>query len=321
MRKSPGYKSIRPVLTVSAVVLLAGVAGLRAVPARAIELGPQEQVQDRDEMAPRGKRPRGDGRADVRPEGRAPEVRLPQPQGQPPAQGQPLPQGLMRSPEPRPPEVRAPMMRAPEARVPDSRVPEPRVAELRGSQRGGPDMRFAAPRREYRTPPPERIVPRLPPGYRQYYWGGSPYYHYSGHWYRPYGSSFMVVTAPFGMFVPYLPAYYSTVWVGGTRYYLADETYYVYDPMRRGYIVTRSPYDDERDEEVREAPAAAQELFVYPTRGQSESQQAEDRYQCHRWAADQSHYDPTESEYREAGRAEYDRAITACLTGRGYSVK
>lgn len=165
---------------------------------------------------------------------------------------------------------------------------------------------------------------RLPPGHREYYWGGSPYYHSGGRWYRPYGSSFTIVAAPFGLFVPYLPSYYSTVWIGGTRYYVADDTYYLYDQARRGYIVTRSPYAADRDDDDDRgapAPASANELFVYPTRGQSEQQQADDRYECHRWAVDQSHYDPTTSEYRVAERAEYDRALTACLTGRGYSVK
>jgi hypothetical protein len=56
-------------------------------------------------------------------------------------------------------------------------------------------------------------------------------------------------------------------------------------------------------------------------RGQSERQQADDRYECHRWAVDQAHYDPTDTEYRADDRAQYDRALTACLTGRGYSVK
>ena len=56
-------------------------------------------------------------------------------------------------------------------------------------------------------------------------------------------------------------------------------------------------------------------------RGQNEQQQSDDRYQCHRWAVDQTHYDPTDSEYDRDDRSEYDRAISACLTGRGYSVK
>jgi len=169
--------------------------------------------------------------------------------------------------------------------------------------------------------PPERYLPRLGPDARRYYWGGSPYYHFEGHWYRPYGSSFVIVGAPLGLFVPMLPPYYTTLWYGGTRYYVADDTYYVFDPMRRGYVVTRSPYGERDDDTPVRGSAPAPELFIYPTRGQSEKQQADDRYECHRWAVDQAHYDPTDAEYRPSDRVEYDRALSACLTGRGYSVK
>jgi hypothetical protein len=96
----------------------------------------------------------------------------------------------------------------------------------------------------------------------------------------------------------------------------------MYEPQRRGYVVTRSPYGgQDEDEDSGDESQAAPELYVYPTRGQSEKQQADDRYECHRWAADQAHYDPTDSEYRADDRQQYDRALTACLTGRGYSVK
>jgi len=193
----------------------------------------------------------------------------------------------------------------------------------RGTQ--GPDARIVAPPRAYgynRPPPPERVVPRLPPGYRQYNWGGSPYYNHGGRWYRPYGGSYVIVGAPYGLFMPYLPSYYTTFWFGGSRYFFADDTYYLYEPTRHGYVVTHSPYNDDRDEEDDGGSAPADhELYVYPTRGQSERQQADDRYECHRWAVDQAHYDPTDAEYRADDRAQYDRALTACLTGRGYSVK
>jgi hypothetical protein len=206
------------------------------------------------------------------------------------------------------------------------------VGPPRGPQ--GPDARIVAPSRAYqydrgpsrdfsrRPPPPDRIVPRLGAGYRSYSWGGSPYYQHQGRWYRPYGSSYVIVGAPYGLFVPYLPGYYSTFWFGGSRYYMADDTYYMYEPQRRGYVVTRSPYgSQDEDEDSGDESQAAPELYVYPTRGQSEKQQADDRYECHRWAADQAHYDPTDSEYRADDRQQYDRALTACLTGRGYSVK
>ena len=170
----------------------------------------------------------------------------------------------------------------------------------------------------------ERSVQRLPPGYRSYYWGGSPYYNYRGSWYRPYGGSYLSIGAPYGLFVSSLPPFYSTVWVGGNRYFVADDSYYLYDSSRSGYVLTRSPYDGERLTTASTAePEAVRDpvLFVYPTKGQSEKQQADDRYECHRWAVTQTGYDPVDAEYRPEQHAQYDRAITACLTGKGYSVK
>jgi hypothetical protein len=75
------------------------------------------------------------------------------------------------------------------------------------------------------------------------------------------------------------------------------------------------------------APAAPQDLFIYPKNGQSEEQQSKDRYECHSWAASQSGFDPTqplggvEESQAAVKRADYQRAQTACLEARGYSVK
>ena len=137
-------------------------------------------------------------------------------------------------------------------------------------------------------------------------------------------------------------------------------------------------------------PALAQEIFVYPARGQSQAQQDKDRYECHSWAVQQTGFDPSrytagyaqpqppppgglvqgaargamvgvvggaiagnagkgaaigagtgaliggmrrndyyrDQQYQNsqqagsqaAQRASYDRAIAACLQGRGYTV-
>jgi len=63
-------------------------------------------------------------------------------------------------------------------------------------------------------------------------------------------------------------------------------------------------------------------VFIYPKNGQGEQQQATDRYECHRWAVSQTGFDPTLS----VGAApqkhiDYQRALGACLEGRGYTVK
>lgn len=168
-----------------------------------------------------------------------------------------------------------------------------------------------------------RIVHSLPMGHRSYSWNGASYYHYGPHWYRPYGTSYVVVGAPYGLFVSYLPSYYSSFWYGGVRYFHSDSTYYVYEPVRRGYVVSHSPYgDDEDDDEGQEYSTSQDEdLYVYPAQGQSEQQQSDDRYECHRWAVTETGYDPIDSDYDADRRAGYLRALTACLTGRGYSVR
>jgi Glycine-zipper domain len=37
----------------------------------------------------------------------------------------------------------------------------------------------------------------------------------------------------------------------------------------------------------------AQQLFIYPQRGQSQQQQQQDRFECHQWAVQQTGFDPT----------------------------
>jgi hypothetical protein len=65
----------------------------------------------------------------------------------------------------------------------------------------------------------------------------------------------------------------------------------------------------------------ALKMYVYPASGQTEAQTAEDRYQCHVWAADQSGYDPTLGAGSRDDAEGYTRAFTACMEGRGYVVR
>jgi hypothetical protein len=41
------------------------------------------------------------------------------------------------------------------------------------------------------------------------------------------------------------------------------------------------------------SPAAAQQMYIYPTQNQSPDQQSRDRYECHIWAVQQTGVDPT----------------------------
>jgi len=156
---------------------------------------------------------------------------------------------------------------------------------------------------------------RLPSHHGTAVYGGRRYYYSGGVWYRPYGSYFTIVAPPIGLFVPFLPPYYATIWVGGVPYYYANEVYYAH--QGDGYVVVQPPKDD-----ISQAPPAADELFIYPRLGQSEKQQADDRYACHQWAVSQTGFDPTQPPAARSGtRADYQRALAACLDGRGYTVK
>jgi len=179
-------------------------------------------------------------------------------------------------------------------------------------------------------PPRGYAVGALPRGYVTVGYRGGPYYYHSGIWYRRGPSGFLVVRPAIGLFVPALPGFYTTLWWGGVPYYYADDVYYRYY-SGRGYQVVDAPNGDpERTESTASsspAPAANQDLFIYPKNGQSEEQQSKDRYECHSWASSQSGFDPTQplggvDESQAAGkRADYQRAQTACLEARGYSVK
>jgi hypothetical protein len=48
------------------------------------------------------------------------------------------------------------------------------------------------------------------------------------------------------------------------------------------------------------APVIATELYIYPSKGQSQEQQSRDRYECHLWAVQQSARD-----HHDAGRWSY----------------
>jgi hypothetical protein len=165
----------------------------------------------------------------------------------------------------------------------------------------------------------------LPEGYHPYFYGGHPYYFAGGVWYAPGGPGFVVIRPPIGLTVAVLPPYYSTVWVGGLPYYYANDVYYTWNPDQNAYAVVNPPAN--ADQPGAPPSASNEDLIVYPKNGQTAEQQAADRYECHRWAKQQTGFDPTAAGGGVPGpsgagaRSSYDRAMSACLTGRGYEVK
>jgi hypothetical protein len=131
--------------------------------------------------------------------------------------------------------------------------------------------------------------------------------------------------------LPVLPAIYATYWWGGVPYYYADNVYYTWNSGYNGYVVTDPPPSASDDADSANAPAdsgnsdeapsaaGGGEIYVYPKNGQSEEQQATDKYECHKWAVAQSGFDPTRGSQATGDVSDYRRAISACLEGRGYS--
>src|ERR1700723_328217 len=141
------------------------------------------------------------------------------------------------------------------------------------------------------------VVRALPPGYRPYSYRGRRLYYYDGIWYAPGRRGFTVVRPPIGMYVPVLPRYHSTVWLGGVPYHYADDTFYRWESDTDTYQVVSSPLGADRLADVPPpgpAEPASDSFYAYPNDGQTPEQQAADRYECHAWSTNQTSFDPTE---------------------------
>lgn len=127
----------------------------------------------------------------------------------------------------------------------------------------------------------------------------------------------VVVRPRYGVIVPALPWAATVLVVGTATYWYCDGVYYRRLPADAGYQVV--------DEPMGNARVLDERMYVYPRKGQSAGQQARDEYDCHRWAVDQTGFDPTAAATGDATdldrRDDYRRAQTACLDGRGYTVK
>ncbi len=172
-------------------------------------------------------------------------------------------------------------------------------------------------------------VQRLPEGRVRLSFGVGSYYYFGGNYYRWVNPGYyVVVRAPLGLRVGFLPPGYVAFTLGPRRYFYANSTYYLWDPAVREYVVVPEPEgagaalgSEAPQSSEGAAPAENGELYAYPEKGQSDEQTKRDRYECHLWASDQAGYDPTYPDQNTAKRDDYRRAMTACLVGRGYTVR
>ena len=160
-----------------------------------------------------------------------------------------------------------------------------------------------------------------------HFWHGG--YWHGGFWPRAFYG------AGFAWFLPILPLAYATYWYGGVPYYYANDVYYTWNPSYDGYVATDPPPVNESsgpDDSSGAGPAVVGDsgagvqqgpgpggptpgqIFMYPKNGQSSEQQASDRAECQKWATDQA------GQVAHNG-SDYNRAMVACVEGRGYSAR
>lgn len=163
---------------------------------------------------------------------------------------------------------------------------------------------------------PGYIVDRFPGQHWQVPYRGQNYFFSGGYWYRPQGPRYIVVQPPYGIRVGYLPDYAQELWVGSTLMFLAAGAYYQYQPATQDYIVVQPPV-------AQQQPVSnGYDVVAYPANGQSPAQIDQDRYDCYRWAVDQSGFDPAKVTYAPSPAVvqTYRQAQGNCLSSRGYQV-
>ncbi|HEY1090980.1 MAG TPA: DUF6515 family protein [Burkholderiaceae bacterium] len=141
--------------------------------------------------------------------------------------------------------------------------------------------------------------------------GSDRVYFQGGVWWRPYGRSYRVFVPPVGAVIPLLPADYVRVDIGGAPYYYANGIYY--RSAAGGYVVADAPAGVDATPPAPAAVAAKPEPIIYPRNGQNAQQIEADRRDCNRWATTQP------SAMAEA--SVFERAVEACMDGRGYTMR
>lgn len=171
-----------------------------------------------------------------------------------------------------------------------------------------PSPRFVTPHTRYRYGYNDR---GYAPAWPQRHWQG-------GYWRGTYWPQVHYYSG-IPWFVTALPLGYTTLWFGSMPYYYVNDVYYTHSIADNGYVLTDPPpAADEDSVEVDGDENTSGKVFAYPMKGQSEDEQAADRQECQEWA---STHAGDETDGAAVTSSDYRRAMTACLTGRGYSAK
>ena len=176
------------------------------------------------------------------------------------------------------------------------------------------DQRY---RHDHYYPPRGYVAASLPSGSIGVKFAGGQYFFHGGVWFRPASGRFVVIAPPVGNVVPVLPPAYVALSIGGAPYYYANAVYYAPMPGGQGYTVVSPPPGGELAQPmppVATAPSAPPPTpIIYPRNGQSSAQTETDRQACYGWASAQP---------GAAGdEAVFERAVDACMDGRGYTLR
>ncbi|MEX6665333.1 hypothetical protein QWI20_15280 [Pseudomonas sp. W2-17] len=171
-------------------------------------------------------------------------------------------------------------------------------------------------------------IDRMPGGYSRVPYRGGDYFYSGGYWYRPQGPRYVVVQPPRGVRVRYLPDYAQQVWLGSALFFVAAGTYYTYEQNTQEYVVAEPPqnvepvYSPQQPQPVQQA-ANPYDVVAYPPEGKPQQEIEQDRYDCYRYAVQQSNFDPAGAAYQPAPEVlgVYRQAMASCYAGRGYSIQ
>lgn len=162
-------------------------------------------------------------------------------------------------------------------------------------------------------PAPGFVARGLPRGSVSIGFGVDNYFFNSGVWYRPYGPSYRVILPPVGIVVPLLPSSYVTLRIGGYPYYYANGAYYMAATSGPGYVVVAPPAEAAVAQPAPVPAPARPDPIIYPRNGQTATQTEADRQECNRWATTQP------ASMNDA--SVFNRAVEACMDGKGYSMR